>query len=203
MESRTQGSRPRPKKQKKILKPRTALQRTDPLEAKDRNARGQGQRHGRKWSQKKFFKKFFSRWTKEEYKKGLTKFSARFLAFSNTILRVQKKCCSRAEDRAILEDLRLRSQELQNVSSTPRTSSRTLPLLPGPDAFGMRQQSGECFAPNSMLSSFITDFASNFGGKHQKNKKGFHYKILRYLITFTWSVVLIYVIGKSLLVLLC
>ena len=34
VESRTQGSRPRP---------RRALPRTDPLEAKDRNARGQGQ----------------------------------------------------------------------------------------------------------------------------------------------------------------
>ena len=34
VESKTQGSRPRP---------RTALPRTDPLEAKDRNARGQGQ----------------------------------------------------------------------------------------------------------------------------------------------------------------
>ena len=37
MESRTQGSRPRPR-------PRTAFPRTDTLEAKDRNARGQGPR---------------------------------------------------------------------------------------------------------------------------------------------------------------
>ena len=42
VELRTQGSRPRP---------RTAFPRTDPLEAKDRNARGQG--HNRKCSQKK------------------------------------------------------------------------------------------------------------------------------------------------------
>ena len=37
VESRTQGSRPRPR-------PRTAFPRTDTLEAKDRNARGQGPR---------------------------------------------------------------------------------------------------------------------------------------------------------------
>ena len=40
VESRTQSSRPRPQKNPR---PRTALPRTDPLEAKDRNARGQGQ----------------------------------------------------------------------------------------------------------------------------------------------------------------
>ena len=43
MESRTQGSRPRPRTQKKNPRPRTAFPRTDTLEAKDRNARGQGQ----------------------------------------------------------------------------------------------------------------------------------------------------------------
>ena len=44
MESRTQGSRPRPRTQKNPRpKPRTAFPRTEPLEAKDRNARGQGQ----------------------------------------------------------------------------------------------------------------------------------------------------------------
>ena len=50
---------------------------------------------------------------------------------------IQKKCCPRAEDRPIFEDLRhggqdqrldLRGQGLQNVSSRPRTSSRTPPL---------------------------------------------------------------------------
>ena len=40
VESRTQGSRPRTQKNSR---PRTALPRTDSLEAKDRNARGQGQ----------------------------------------------------------------------------------------------------------------------------------------------------------------
>ena len=40
MDSKTQGSRPRTKNPRP--RPRTALTRTDPLEAKDRNARGQG-----------------------------------------------------------------------------------------------------------------------------------------------------------------
>ena len=62
--SRTQGSRPRPRSQKNPRpRPRTAFPRTDTLEAKDRNARGQG--HKRKYSPKKKKKrssqKFFKR----------------------------------------------------------------------------------------------------------------------------------------------
>ena len=55
---------------------------------------------------------FFRRSPKQKNKKGLRKFSARFLAFFNNILTVQKCCCPRAEDRAIFEDLRLPGQEL-------------------------------------------------------------------------------------------
>ena len=40
VESRTKGSRPRTQKN---LRPKTDFPRTDSLEAKDRNARGQGQ----------------------------------------------------------------------------------------------------------------------------------------------------------------
>ena len=48
VESRTQGLRPRTQKNprprtQKNPRPRTTFPRTDPLEAKDRNARGQGQ----------------------------------------------------------------------------------------------------------------------------------------------------------------
>ena len=53
VESRTQGSKPRPRTQKKS-EARTALPRTDTLEAKDRNARGQGPRtQGQVLSKKK------------------------------------------------------------------------------------------------------------------------------------------------------
>ena len=67
--------------------------------------------------------------TRGNQKKGLCRFSAKFLAFSNEISTVQKWCCPRAEDRAIFEDLRLRGQGqgLQNVAS--RTSSMTPPLI--------------------------------------------------------------------------
>ena len=41
---------------------------------------------------------------------------------------------------------------------------------PRPDEFGMRQQSGEYFAPNPMLSFFGTDFTLKFGGEDQKKK---------------------------------
>ena len=58
MESKTQGQghkkNPRPR-------PRTALQRADPLEAKDRKARGQGLRTpAQVFSKKKVFKNFFN-----------------------------------------------------------------------------------------------------------------------------------------------
>ena len=66
VESRTQSSRPRPRTQKNPRpRPRTAFPRTDPLEAKDRNARGQGQEprtqpqvfSKKKRSSKKFFRR--------------------------------------------------------------------------------------------------------------------------------------------------
>ena len=60
MESRTKGWRPRTQKNPRP-RLRTALPRTDPLEAKDRNALGQGQGHKRKCSpKKKGLQKFFS-----------------------------------------------------------------------------------------------------------------------------------------------
>ena len=68
--------------------------RTDMLEAKD-------QGHKRKCSpKKKVIKIFFQAISK----KGLHKLSARFLAFSNKILMIQKIVLSFAEDRAIFED---------------------------------------------------------------------------------------------------
>ena len=36
---------------------------------------------------------------------------------------------------------------------------------PRPDEFGMRQRSGEYFAPNPVLSFFGMDFALKFGGE--------------------------------------
>ena len=105
-------------------------------------AKNQG--HMRKFSLKKSFSKlFFRQYPKEEYIKGLRKFSARFLAFSDKVLSVQKIALSYpGEDMAIFEDLRLRGpkidfrgqdQILQNVSSRtsprPRTPLRTPPLV--------------------------------------------------------------------------
>ena len=75
--------------------------------SKDRPSRGQGgecsrprpkdtgasalQKKGlQKCLKKKVFKTIFRRSPKKQYKKGLRKFSARFPAFSNKILKVQK-----------------------------------------------------------------------------------------------------------------
>ena len=71
VESRTQSLRPRPRTQKNP-RTRTALPRTDPLEAKDRNARGQGPRTQAQMLTKKEkrLQNFFSGISK----KGLQKF---------------------------------------------------------------------------------------------------------------------------------
>ena len=70
VESRTLGSRPRPRTQKNPRpRPRTALPRTDPLEAKDRNARGQGHRpriQAQVFSKKRSSKNFFRRSQKQK-----------------------------------------------------------------------------------------------------------------------------------------
>ena len=69
-----------------------------------------------------------------------------------------KNCFYRAEDRAIFEDLRLRGQGLQNVSSRsssrPRTSSRTPPLgitIPGTQS--CKFQGGKMLVLGSCLSN--------------------------------------------------
>ena len=108
------------------------------LEAKAKDTtkfRGQGQgprTQAQVFSKKKVFKNFFSGdLYLRKANKDLCKVSAKFLAFFNKISTVQKECCPRAEDRAIFENLRLRGQGqgLQNLSSRPRTSLRTPPLI--------------------------------------------------------------------------
>ena len=143
VESWTQGSR---------------TQKISEVKAKDRTSRDQGQEpraHAQVFSQKKglqnffsgdlknekVFKKFFRRkrssnfffqvistWGKQE--KIFANFPRGFWRFPTKFQRFKKLCCPRAEDRAIFEDLRLRGQGQghQNVSSRPRTSSRTPPL---------------------------------------------------------------------------
>ena len=102
VELRTQGSRPRTQK-KMRTRPRVALPRTDFLEAKHRNAQGQG--HRRKCSQKKkssknflkrlqikknVFKNFFQLISKRgKQKKSSRIFCEVFLAVSY-ILTIQK-----------------------------------------------------------------------------------------------------------------
>ena len=90
---------------------------------------------------KKGLYKNFSGDLQKRKKKGLHKnfssdlhkktFSKKFFKRSTKFLPFKKYCCPRAEDRPIFEDLRPRGrgQGLKNVSSRPRTSSRTPPLL--------------------------------------------------------------------------
>ena len=102
--ARGQGQRhqknPRPR-------PRTVFPRTDALEAKDRNARGQGQ-GPRTQAQvlskkKKGLHKNFSGDLQKKKEKGLhQKFFKRSTKFSQ----FKKYCCPRAEDRPIFEDLK-------------------------------------------------------------------------------------------------
>ena len=123
MESRTQGSSPRPRTQK-ISRPRP---RTDPLEAKDTGVsvlQKKGLQNffsgdSKKKQVLKFFlrkkglQKFFFRQSPlEEDKKGLRKFSARFLAFSNKTSTVQN---------IVLSSSRIRGNFRGLEASRPRT----------------------------------------------------------------------------------
>ena len=102
-------------------RPSTAFPRTDTLEAKDRNARGQGQGHKRKCSSKKknrSSQKFFKRSPQKDV------FQKIFQAL-HEILTIQKIVLSSSQGQA---NFRGQGQGLQNVSSRPRTSSRTPPL---------------------------------------------------------------------------
>ena len=87
----------------------------------------------KKKKKKKSSQKFFKR---SSLKNVFRKFFKRSTKFYHS----KKSCCPRAEDRPIFEDLRPRGQGqgldlrgqgqgLQNVSSRPRTSSKTPPLL--------------------------------------------------------------------------
>ena len=128
VESRTQGSRPRPRTQKNPRpRPRTAFPRADTLEAKDRNARGQGPRTqvlSKKKKKKRSSQKFFKRSPRKNV------FQKIFQAL-HKILTIQKILLSSSRGQANFRELRPRGQgqRLQNVSSRPRTSSRTPPLF--------------------------------------------------------------------------
>ena len=98
LEAKTKDTKKNPRP-----RPKTALPRTDPLEAKDRNNRDQGQgprTQALVFSKKKVFKNVCRRSQKKRSskkgdiqkrrtKRGLRRFSARFLAFSNKILTIQ------------------------------------------------------------------------------------------------------------------
>ena len=125
---------------KKNPRPRTAVPRTDPIEAKDRNARGQGPRTQPQVfsKKKKGLKKFFQAISKKKvfFKKFFQVFSSkkRLLKFffrRSTKFQQFKKVLSSSRGQANFRglDLRRQGQGLQNVSSRPRTSSRTLPLV--------------------------------------------------------------------------
>ena len=102
VESRTQGSRPRTQKNS---------------ETKDTGASVLQKK------KKKVFKNFFSGDLHlRKAKKSLRKFSARFPAFINKLSTVQKIVLSSSRGQG-----NFRGQGLQNVSSRPRTSSRTPP----------------------------------------------------------------------------
>ena len=103
------------------------------LEAKAKDQGHKAQVLSKKKKKKVFTKLFQAISTKKRFPKN---FSSAPQNFNNP----KKYCCPRAEDRPIFEDLRprgqgqglyLRGQGLQNLSSRPRTSSRTPPLTIG------------------------------------------------------------------------
>ena len=115
VESRTQGSRPRPRTQKNLRpRPRTAFPRTGTLEAKDRNARGQGPRtqnfSGDLQKKKRSSQKFFRRSPQKNV------FQKIFLAL-HKILTIQKIVLSSSRGQANFRGIE---------ASRPRTSKCVL-----------------------------------------------------------------------------
>ena len=109
VESRTQGSRPRP---------RTAFRRTDTLEAKDRNARGQGPRTQAK-KKKKGLHKNFSGDLQKKTTSDLHEntFSKKIFQALHKILTIQKLVLSSSRGQANFRGLE---------ASRPRTSKSVL-----------------------------------------------------------------------------
>ena len=95
------------------------------FEAKDRPSRDQGHRRKCSLIKKKVFKNFFQ--AKKVFKNFFQVISTwgnqkkRSLQIFCKVSGVFQRNCPRAEDRAIFEDLRLRGQGLQNVSSRTPT----------------------------------------------------------------------------------
>ena len=142
MESRTQGSRPRPRTQKNP-KLRTNFPRAEPFEAKDRNTRGLGHnaqvfslppQKGLRAKKSQIFHEISGvLQIKKDLRLKNRKFFAKFKAKKNSqspFLTNQKIVLSSTEDRAFSRTCRLRGhgqgQGLQNVSSRPRTSKCVL-----------------------------------------------------------------------------
>ena len=134
VESRTQGSRPRTRTQKK-----SEAKAKDSL-SEDRHSRGQGQECSRPRTKdtsasalqkKRSSQKFFRRSPKKKKKKRAPQknvFQKIFQAL-HIISTIQKIVLSSSRGQANFRGLDLRGQGLQNVSSRPRTSSKTPPLV--------------------------------------------------------------------------
>ena len=96
----------------------------------------------------------------EENKKGLRKFSARFLAFSNKISTVQKIVLSSSRGQGNFRGLEASRPRIQNLSSKPRTSSRTPPLVANTSSF----------AAGKSCRSWIMISASISNGRKKEKK---------------------------------
>ena len=150
MESRTQGSRPRPRTQKKS-------EAKDSL-SEDRHSRGQGQECSRprtkdtsasalQKKKKRSSQKLFRRSPqKNVFQKNFQAISTKkhFPKCFSMFKQFKKYCCPRAEDRPIFEDLRPRGQgqglDLQG-QGLRNVSSRTPPLLMSKhDVFAMKRR---------------------------------------------------------------
>ena len=129
------------KKKNPRPRPRTAFPKTDTLEAKDRNARGQGQGHQRKYSpKKKVFTKIFQAISKKKKKKKRS--SQKFFKRSpqknvfqkifqalHKLSTIQKIVLSLSRGLANFRGLEASRPRTSKCVLEARTSSRTPPLM--------------------------------------------------------------------------
>ena len=163
VESRTQGSRPRPRTQTKNSRPRprTAFPRTDTLEAKDRNARGQGPRTQAQVLSKKKKKCLHKNFSSDLHKKT---FSKKIFQALHKILTLQKILLSSSWGQANFRGLEASRPRTWPSRPRPRTSKCVLEdVLEAKDVLENSTSDKRKCSPKKSLQKFFLAISKKHG----------------------------------------